>query len=97
MVELKKVSLGRCQRCRLDVPATTIDGSRSREGIEYKSIPTVGSITPQPPELYHHKHPLYPDCWGAERQDPASPWNDRNFYDDRDDDWLEHSDEDLEA
>lgn len=80
-------SIGKCRRCRQPVPNANIDGTPVREGVEYKEIKTIssGGEPVAPDELYHHRHPLFPDCWQKEKEDPTSPWWDGNFLD-RDDD-----------
>lgn len=63
-------AIGICHWCKLPVPATNVDGSPARAGIEYKTV--MGD----PKTLWHYLHPLYPDCFHAESDDPNSPWYD---------------------
>lgn len=68
-------ALGSCHLCGQPVPADNIDGTPSRQGIEYKRV--LGDVN----ILWHLEHPLYPNCFRAESIDRESAWfDDPNRY-----------------
>lgn len=68
-------TLGKCNWCKQPIPSTNIDGTPCREGYEYKQVMQSPNIQ-TPPEMWHHRHPLYPDCFRLEAANRNSPWYD---------------------